>query len=170
MLAGEPVGEVHADPALAVLGDVGDLDVAAQADRGLVLEVGAQQVLELGLVEHVGLRVPVPAVVAGAVEDGEDPVVAVDQLQAAGGPGHRGELLGDAEPGQDPVDLVVEVHGARLGRNAIPAVEDEAFDAVLPEKGGGGDPNGAGANDDDGDRIGAAARRGVHSMLPITGG
>ena len=81
VVAGERVGEVHADPAVAVLGDVGDLDVAAHADRGLVLEVGAQQVFELGLVEHVGLWVTVPAVVGGSVEDREHPVVAVDQLQ-----------------------------------------------------------------------------------------
>ena len=139
VLAGEPVGEVHPDAALAVLGDVGDLDVAAQADRGLVLEVGAQQVLELGLVEHVGPRVPVPAVVAGPVEHREHPVVAVDQLQPAGGPGDGGELLGDAEPHQDPVDLVVEVHRPRLGVDAVPAVQDEALDAVLAEQGGGGD-------------------------------
>jgi hypothetical protein len=78
VLAGEPVGEVHPDPARAVLGDVGDLYVAAQADRGLVLEAVAHKVLELGLVEHVGLRVPVPAVVAGPVQDREHPVVAVD--------------------------------------------------------------------------------------------
>ena len=51
--AGEPVGEVDLHPSLAVLGDVGDLDVSAQADGGLVLEVGPQQVLEFRLVEHV---------------------------------------------------------------------------------------------------------------------
>jgi hypothetical protein len=96
-------------------------------------------VLELGLVEHVGLRVPVPAVVAGPVEDREHPVVPVDQLQPAGGPGHGGELLGDAEPRQDPVDLVVEVHRPRLGVHAVPAVQDETLHAVLPEQGGGGD-------------------------------
>ena len=86
-LGGEPVGEVHPDPALAVLGDIGDLDVGAQGDRGLVLEVGAEQVLELGLVEHVRLWVAVPTLVAGPVEHREHPVVAVDQLQSAGGPG-----------------------------------------------------------------------------------
>ena len=42
VLAGEPVGEVHPHATLAVLRDVGDLDVATQADRRLVLEVGAQ--------------------------------------------------------------------------------------------------------------------------------
>ena len=89
-------------------------------------------------------RVPVPAVVAGPVEHREHPVVPVDQLQPAGGPGHGGELLGDAEPHQDPVDLVVEVHGPRLGVDAVPAVQDEAVDAVLPEKGGGGDADGSG--------------------------
>ena len=83
-------------------------------------------------------------------------MVPVDQLQPAGGPGHGGELLGDAEPGQDPVDLVVEVHRPRLGVDPVPAVQDEALDAVLAEQGGGGDAHRAGSHDDDGDRIGAA--------------
>ena len=168
MLAGEPVGEVHPDPALAVLGDVGDLDVAPQVDGGLVLEVGPQQVLELGLVEHVGLRVPVPAVVGGPVQDREHPVVPVDQLQATGGPGHGGERLGDAESHQDPVDLVVEVDGPRLGVDAVPAVQDEAVDPVLPEKGGGGDADGTGPHDDDGDRVGLRVLRPVHRRSPST--
>jgi hypothetical protein len=68
VLAGEPVREVDADPPVTVLGDVGHLDVPAQAHRGLVFEVDAQQVLELRLVEHVRSWVPVPALVQISAE------------------------------------------------------------------------------------------------------
>jgi hypothetical protein len=132
VFTGDPVGEVDANPALAILGDVGDLDVAAQHDRCLVLEVGAQQLLEVGLVEHVGSGVAVATVVTVTVEHREHPVVAVDELQAPGGPRDGRELLGDPETRQDPVDLVVEEHRPRLWVDAVPAVQDEALDAVLP--------------------------------------
>ena len=134
----------------------------------LVLEVGPQQVLELRLVEHVRPRVPVPSFVSGAVEHGEDSVVPVDQLQAAGGTRDGGELLGDAHSGDDAVDLVVEVHGPRLGVDTLPAVQDEAVDAVLPEQGGGGEPDRAGADDDHRDGIGAGALGTAHRRPPNT--
>ena len=160
VLAGELVGEVHPDPALIVLGYVGDLDVPAQADRGLVLEVGPHHVLEPGLVEHVGPRVSVYAV-AGPVEHGEHAVVPVDQLQPPGGPGHSGELLGDAESRQNAVDLVIEVHRPGPEASAVPAVQHQAVDAVLPQEGGGGEPDGAGAHDDDRCRIAARSPENV---------
>ena len=168
VLAAEPVGEVHPHPAPTVLGDVGDVDVPAQRDRGLVLEVGAHQLLELGLVEHVGLGVAVPPVVAVPVEHREHPVVAVDQLQPAGGPRHCRELLGDAESSQDPVDLVVEVDGPGLGVDPVPAVQDQALHAVLPEQGCGGDADGAGSDDDDGNRVGTVRRGRTHRRSPTT--
>ncbi len=108
------------------------------------------------------LRVPVPSFVAGAVEHGEDPVVPVDQLQAAGGTRDGGELLGDAQSREDAVDLVVQVHGPRLGVDTLPAVQDQAVDAVLAEQGGGGEPDRAGADDDHRDRIGAGALGAAH--------
>ena len=137
-------------------------------DRGLVLEVGPQQVFEFGLVEHVRPRVPVPSVVAGAVEHGEDSVVPVDQLQAAGGTGEGGELFGDAESGEDAVDLVVEVHGPRLRVDVLPAVQDQAVDAVLAEQGGGGEPDRAGPDDDHRNGIGAGALGAAHRRPPST--
>ena len=49
----------------------------------------------------------------------------------------------------DAVHLVVEVHRARLGVDVGPAVEDEAFDAVLGVQGGYGDTRRTGTDDHD---------------------
>ena len=71
-----PVGAVDEgdpDTAIAIVGDVGDLDVAPQFCARVALEVGAQQRLELRLVEHVGLREAVHAAGGVAVEFGQHP-------------------------------------------------------------------------------------------------
>ena len=54
-------------------GHVGHLDAAAQRDLGVVGEAGAQQLLQLRLVEHVGLGIPVHPGGPVAPELGERP-------------------------------------------------------------------------------------------------
>ena len=66
----------------------------------------------------------------------------------------RAELVGDAQPRNDPVDLVVEVHGTGLRVDVGPPVQHEAVDAVLREQRCGGDAGRSRADDDDGDPSG----------------
>ena len=53
-----------------------------------------------------------------------------------------GERVAEAQPGQGAVDLVVEVDGARLRIDRLPALQHEALDAVLGEQCRGGQPVG----------------------------
>jgi hypothetical protein len=48
---------------------------------------------------------------------------------------------------EDAVDLVVEMHRPWQGVDALPAFQDEAFDAVVAEQGGDSQPGRAGADD-----------------------
>ena len=66
-----PVGIGDADAAATVGSDGRHLDAAAQLGAGVPLQVGAQQHLEIGLVEHVGLRKSVAAQVGVAGELGK---------------------------------------------------------------------------------------------------
>ena len=61
----------------SVLGHAGDLGAAAERDGAVLLEVGAQDRLEVGLVEHVRLGVAVPA--RTSAELGQHAHVAVQQ-------------------------------------------------------------------------------------------
>jgi hypothetical protein len=76
--SGGTVGVGHPHAAGFVLGDVGDLGIAAQLDIWTLGQVGAQQLLQLGLVEHVGLREAVPAAGRVAVELCQRVVVLVE--------------------------------------------------------------------------------------------
>ena len=110
----------------------------------------------------------VAAALGRSVEGREDPVVPVDQLQAQGRSRHGGELLSDPDPGQDAVDLVVQVDRPGLRVDAVPAVQDQALHAVLAEQGGGGDADRTRSHDDDRNRIGAGAPRRAHRTLIST--
>ena len=132
-----------------MIGEVGDFGVAAQRGLRMALEVGAQQRLELGLVEHVGLGVAVPGAGRVALELRQDRHSRVQQSQSERRPGDLRELVGDAQSIEDAVHLVVEVNRTGLGVHVGPAVEDEAFDAVLGEQGGSGDARRPGTDDHD---------------------
>ena len=85
-----------------------------------------------------------------AIELGQDPHRRVKQSQATGGPGDRGELIGDTEARDDAEDLVIEVHRARLRIDARPSVQYQAVDTVLRQQRRGGDTGRARTDDDDG--------------------
>ena len=86
---------------------------------GCCLDPGEQQLFQVGLVEHVRLRETVLAGLVVPAELGHHAVPGVQQAQPAAGPGPGQETLADADPAQDPGDLVVQVHRAwqrvRLG-------------------------------------------------------
>jgi hypothetical protein len=158
-LAGGRVGDVDSYATL-VLGQGYYLAAPAQGDGVVPGEAGAQDSLELRLVEHVRLRVAVLAVGGVPRELGQHAHVAVQQSQSLAGPGDRGELLAEPEAAQDAVDLVVEVDrpGPRVGRFA--PVEHQALDAVLRQQRRRGQPGRTRAHDDDGNRPG------VHGAAP----
>ena len=144
------VGVGDADPVRAPVAEVGDLDVASQLRAWVVLEVSAQKLFELGLVEHVGLRKTVAAQSGSAAEFCEHLHGTVEQPKSACGAGNLGEPLGDTQAGDDPEDLVVQVHGARLRVHLCPSVQKQAVDAVLRQQGSHGDAGRARPEDDDG--------------------
>ena len=110
LLAGPQVAE--RDPrSVAVRRHGGDGDALPQGHRPAG-EGAAQQDLEVGLVEQVGLGMAVPARGAVAAELGERAQAGVEQAQSGGGPADRRELLVHADPLQDAHRLAVEVHGA----------------------------------------------------------
>ena len=83
-----------------------------------------QQLLQVRLVEHVGLR---DAVHAGGrpAELGHDLMPGVEQPQAAARPGAGQELLADARPAQRAGHLVVQVHRPRQRvRRGVPFQHD----------------------------------------------
>ena len=84
-----------------------------------------------------------------------------EQLQTLRGPGDRRELVGDAQSGEDPVDFVVQMNGARLRVDVRPAVEDQAVDAVLRKQCRRGDAGRPGADDHHRDEAGIV----VHAYL-----
>ena len=81
-------------------------------------EIGTQQRFQLWLIKHVGLREAVVAVGGVAGEFRKYPQPLIQQPQTQRGPRNRGELVGNAETGDDAVDFVVQVHGAWLGVHA----------------------------------------------------
>ena len=96
----------------------------------------SKETLQGGLVEHVGLGI---AVHTGGIitrELREDPEIAVDQSEAARRTGDGREFLVHAEATEDPVDFIVEVHGARARVDVRPAVEHDGRDAVPGEEEG----------------------------------
>ena len=145
--AGATVGIADLDPTV-VLGDVGDLDISAERGARVGREVVTQQLFEIRLIEHVGLREPMDLVGSVAVKLREHAHIPVKQSQAASRPGDCGELVGDPEPGDDSADFVVEMDSPRLRVDAVPPVEHEAFDAVLGEQCGCRDTRRSGADDD----------------------
>ncbi len=82
---------------------------------------------------------PFASRVGSRLNCGEDTEIRAEQPQTQRGPGDRRELIGDAEAGDDAVDLVVEVHGAGLRVHGGPTVEHQAIHVVLRQQGGGGD-------------------------------
>ena len=124
-------------------------------------ETGPQQAFQLGLVEHAGLREPVDPGGLGTSELGQYPRVGIEQPQALRGPGDGRELRADTHPRQDPVDLVVEVHGPRPGEHVRVAIEDQAVHTLLSQQGGCGDSGRTGPDHDDGDPLG-------HDSTPAT--
>ena len=159
----DPIGQVDPDRTVAVLGEARDLGPAAQRGERVAGEVGAQERLELRLVEHGGLGKAVPAPVGASRELGQHRHVGPDEPQTVAGPRHRGELVAHAQSGQDAVDLVVEVHGPGLRVDRLPPVEDQALDPVTGEQCRGRQPGRAGADDHDG---GAGDVPGVHGLTP----
>ena len=149
LAAAHPIQEAHPHPAGLGLGDAGDFDIAPHDRMRIPLEVGPQHRFQLGLVEHVHLREPVGGAGLGAALDlGQHPHVGVDQPKTQPGPGVRGELVADAQPGQDAVDLVVGVHRPRQRIGGFMAVQHQAVNAVLRQQRRGGDAGRAGTDDD----------------------
>jgi len=99
-----------------------------------------------------------------ALQLGQHGHVGLDQAQSAAGPGDRGELVGYPEPGQDAVDLVVEVDGAGLGVDRGPSVEDQGPYAGLGQQDRCSDARGPGTDDDHVDRRGLGRR--AHQETP----
>lgn len=137
----------HPDRAVAVLLDADDLRPTAQFALRAPGEGVAQQPLQLGLVEHAGLRVAVMAVL-GAAELGHHPVPGVQQPQPARRTGDRGELLPHARGLEDPADLVVGGDGAREGVEVPVAFQDHRADSAPGEEESGGHAHRSGADDD----------------------
>jgi hypothetical protein len=135
----------------------GDLDTASDGGGGVSAEVVAQQLFQVGLVEHVGLGVAVPALVGVAVELGQHPHVPVHQAEPEAGTGDGGDRVAEAQSSKGAVDLVVEVDGARLWIDRLPALQHEALDAVLGEECRGGQSRRPRADDDYGN---------VHDVAP----
>ena len=125
-------------------------------------EVAPQQVLEVGLVEQVGLGVAVRAGRDRTRERREGAQPGVEQAQPGGGPADRGELLVHTEALQDAHRLTVEVHRTRVGEGLGVPVDDHDRDAVLREQRRDGEPRRAGADDEHGDGHGHAAA--VHPL------
>ncbi len=142
-----PVAEGDAGASRSEVDEVGDFDIAFQRSQRVALQVRAQQRLELRLVEHIGLGMAVARSRGVTLEFGEHCEPGIEQSQAQGGSRDLGEFLGDSEPVHDPVDLVVEMYGPRLGVHLRPAVQYQGLDAVLGEQCGGGDAGGSGADD-----------------------
>ena len=142
--------------------EVEHLDVTAQAGMRVPSEVGAQQLFELGLIEHAGRWKTMASQPGIAVELGQYRHVAIDEPQAVGRAGYLGELAGDPEPGQDPVDLVVEVNRARLRIHLRPAIQHEAVHTVLGQQRGGGHPGGPATDDRDRNMFGMRGIRRSH--------
>jgi hypothetical protein len=133
-LLAHPIQEAHPYPAVLGLADRGDLHVAVDGDLRVVLDVGAQHCLQLGLVEHVHLREPVGGTELGAARDfGEHLHLRVEQPKTMRGPAVGGELLADAQPGQDADHLVVGVHRPRQRVDRLMAVQHQALNAVLAQ-------------------------------------
>ncbi|SKK59928.1 Uncharacterised protein [Mycobacteroides abscessus subsp. abscessus] len=147
LIAAVTVGERHLHLTGADVCDGRDFDAAAQRDLRIVGEVGAQQLLEFGLVEHVGLRVSMRAD-WGACDLAQDLPPVIEQPHAGAGPGDGGELLGDAQLGQNAVDLVVQMHCPRLGVHRGPPLKEQALHAVLSQQRRGGDAGWSRADDD----------------------
>lgn len=66
----------------------------------------------------------------------------------APGRGDGGELLGDAQLSENAVDLVVQMHCARLRVHRGPPVKKQTLHAVLSQQRRGGDTGWARADDD----------------------
>ena len=134
LAAAHPVEEAHPHPAGPVLGDAGDLDIAPQHDVRIPLEVRPQHAFQLGLVEHVHLGVAVGAGLRAALQLRQHPHVGVQHPKTQRGPAVGGELVADAQAGQDAVDLVVGVHRARQRVDGFMAVEHQTRNAVLAKQ------------------------------------
>jgi hypothetical protein len=92
-------------------------------DVNLPGDPGAHEPLQFRLVEHVRLRETVLADFVRAAELRHHPVPGVEQPQPAARPRPGQELLGHADPPQDPRDLIVEVDGTGQGMRAGVAFE-----------------------------------------------
>ena len=125
LAAAHAVEEAHPHPAGPVLGDAGDLDITPQHDVRIPLEVRPQHAFQLGLVEHVHLGVAVRAGLCAALQLRQHPQVGVEQSKTQRAPAVGGELVADAQAGQDAVDLVVGVHRARQWVHGFMAVQHQ---------------------------------------------
>ena len=127
-----------------------DLGPAAQFDQRVRLDPGEHQLFQVRLVEHVRLRETMLTGLVLPPELGHHAVPGVEQAQSAAGPGPVQESLADADPVQDPGDLVVQVHraGQRVGLGV--AFQQGDRDAEVGEQEGRGAAGRAGADDDDG--------------------
>ena len=116
----------------------------------MLIDPGEQQLFQVGLVEHVGLREAVLAGLVVAAELGHHAVPGVEQAQSAAGPGPGQESLAHADPVQGPGDLVVQVYraGQRVGLGV--AFQQGDGDPGVGEQERRGAAGRAGADDDDG--------------------
>jgi hypothetical protein len=109
-------------------GDVGGFRVTAERRLRVPLQVRTQQALELRLVEHVGLRMPVAAAAGVAVELDQHPQVRVEESQPQARSRYPGEFRPDPKSVEDPIDLVVEVDRPGLRVDVGTPVQDQARD------------------------------------------
>ena len=114
------------------------------------LDPGEQQLFQVGLVEHVGLREAMLAGLVVAAELGHHAVAGVEQAQPAAGPGPGQESLADADPVQDPGDLVVQVYRAGQGVGLGVAFQEGDGDPEVGEQEGRGAAGRSCAHGDDG--------------------
>ena len=107
-----------------------------------------QQLLQVRLVEHVGLR---DAVHPGGcpAELGHDLMPRVEQPEAAARPGAGQEVVADAGPVQDAGDLVVQVHRARQRVRRRVAFQHDDTDPGVCQQQRGRRADRPGANHDD---------------------
>ncbi|UXX97183.1 hypothetical protein N7U49_45670 [Streptomyces sp. AD2-2] len=130
-----------------------------QAHQGFPLDEVAQDVFEVGLVEHVGLGKAVGTHKVVAQEPGQDAVSGVDELHTEAGPAVCGEGVGGSDGLEDAHDLVVHVNRAwqRVGRRVT--FEDLARHSVPCEQESRDQADGS--SSEHGDRcVSAVARQG----------
>ena len=132
---------------------------------GCRVDLGAQQRLQGGLVEQVGLGPPVPPRRLAPREHGKRAAPRVEQAQPAPGTADACEALGHPGALQDAHRLVVEVDRARQRVHVGMPLEDGGGHAVAGQQERGGQPGRSGP--DDHDRVRTPGDDHATTLLPL---